>query len=93
MKKVSENRRIIFLTKEMKFIFSNLLNEGTEGSSASKEKYKKLIERIERMSKIVCIALIISFLGLMVPALFVTIANYFMCDLADKTFHLPFPML
>lgn len=68
--------------------------QGTEVSADSKAKYSQLNDRIERMSKIVNFATIkLSLFGFMVPALFVTLANYFIYDLSDDSFRLPSPMM
>lgn len=93
--KWTESRNLCFLTrKKYKICLLNLLIQGTQEKPASKAKYSKSSDRIEFMSKMVYVAALISFLGLMVPALCVTIANYFWCDLEDKKmFHLPSPML
>lgn len=88
---MSENQRANFISKSK--ITSFPLNLGSGGSSASRAKFGELVERIEFMSNIVSIVALISFLGMMVPAPLVTVANYFMCDLDDKSFHLPCPML
>lgn len=56
--------------------------------------YVKVNEKIERGSKIIyCILPEISFAGVVIPPLLITSVNYFIYDLKDESYLLPFPVM
>lgn len=56
--------------------------------------YYELIEKIERLSEITYLILVkISILGIFQPYINITIVNYFMLDMKNESFYLPYPVM
>lgn len=54
-------------------------------------KYKILNDRIDKMSNVLYfVAMELSTIGLMLPALIVTFFNFFIYGLSDESLHLPY---
>lgn len=57
-------------------------------------KYSELIENIEKMSELLHFALTrVTFIGLYTSALAITAINYFIFDLEEESYYLPFPLM
>lgn len=73
------------------FIFPLYNQTGAQANTPSKLLYIGIIERIERMSqRFYFIAVKISFVGLMIPPLLSSYTNYFLYDLKEASFQLPY---
>lgn len=60
----------------------------------SKAKYIELNEKIERVSKILEFLLIkLTTAGAVLPSVIITIVDYFILDLGDESFFLPYPIM
>lgn len=69
------------------------LHLGSENSN-SKAMYIALNERIEQFSQLFYTGSIkLTIPGLMVPAIFITLINFFVYDFGDDSFFLPFPVM
>lgn len=56
--------------------------------------YKELSEKIEYVNKVVHFCLTrLTVVGVVQPALFVTMVNFFIYDLGRDSFYLPFPVM
>lgn len=61
---------------------------------SARKKYKKLSENIEFVNKIMHFGLVrLTLVGVVQPAFFVTVANYYYYDLGKDSFYLPFPAM
>lgn len=60
----------------------------------ARDSYEKLNEKIEFASRIVhfCLAKV-TIVGVVLPALLVTAASYYIYDLGSDSFYLPFPVM
>lgn len=57
-------------------------------------KYVELIEQIERMTEVFYFALAkVSVSGCFLPAFLITVINYFIYDLGEKSFYLTVPVM
>lgn len=60
----------------------------------SKAMYIALIAKIERFSQLIYIGTIkLTIPGLMIPAICITLINFFVYDFGDDSFFLPFPVM
>lgn len=67
---------------------------GSEIDLTPNVKYSKLIEKIELMSNLIDFMLLkLTGVGLMVPPLILTVFEYFVLDLDEKSFYLTFPVV
>lgn len=58
------------------------------------KKYKKLSANIESVNKLMHFCMVrLTLLGVVQPAFFVTVVNYFYFDLGRDSFYLPFPVM
>lgn len=65
----------------------------TESPDAAK-KYVELIEKIERMAELCYFALTkVSVNGAFLPAFLITVVNYFLYDMGEKSFYLTVPVM
>lgn len=56
--------------------------------------YYELIVNIERMSELTYIVLVkVSIVGIFQPYLIITIVNYFILDMENESFYLPYPVM
>ena len=71
---------------------SSKIKASISGSSDSISKaiYDELSEKIERMSQMFIDLVKLTIPGLLIPAIFITLANYFVYDSGDDSFFLPF---
>lgn len=61
--------------------------------SALKVRRNGLNEKIERISKLIYFLVVkLTTLGVLLPALFITLINYFIYDLKDDSYYLSFPI-
>lgn len=66
----------------------------TELNSATKKAALELHVKIERSTKIIYFAFMnITYPGVLIPALSLTIVNYFVLDLGDESYYLASPIL
>ena len=67
------------------------LTSGSQSSPKLQTFYMDLVAKIERMTQLVHFALVeLTFPGVLIPALLITVINFFIYDLGDKSFFLPF---
>lgn len=67
---------------------------GLKNNPPMRSKYAELAEKIERMSKIFHFILVkFTLPGFILPALFLTIINYFIHDLGNESYYLPCPLM
>lgn len=88
-------------SKKVRFLFYFLCNKlnkfihlylGSEDSN-SKAKYIELIEKIERLSQLIHLGVIkLTVPSVVVPALLITLINFFVHNLGAESFFLPFPV-
>lgn len=57
----------------------------------SKAMYTELSEKIERTSKILYLLTQITYVGTNIPASLITLFSYFVLDLKEESFFLPYP--
>lgn len=62
-------------------------------NSQSKQMYNEMSEKIEKVSEILYFVLVkMTVPGVLLPSCLITIYNYFILDLKDESFFLPFPI-
>lgn len=67
---------------------------GSKKNSTSKAMYREMIEQIEKGTKLARFALVnLTGPGTILPALLVTLGNYFVYGLGDDSFFLPCPVM
>lgn len=63
-------------------------------TSTSRDMYNELNVKIERTSHSIYFGIVyLSFIGAMIPALLITMANYFIFNMEEESFYLPFPAM
>lgn len=64
---------------------------GSKDNTISKTMYKELSEKIERTSQILYLLTQITYVGTNIPASLITLFSYFVLDLKEESFFLPYP--
>ena len=64
---------------------------GSLDNAISKTMYKELSEKIEWSSKILHLLTKITYVGTNIPASLITIFSYFVLDLKEDSYFLPYP--
>lgn len=78
---------------EINLILVQLFSHLEPSDSALKTRCHGLNVKIERISKLIYFLVVkLTLLGVLLPALFITLINYFIYDLKDESYYLTFPI-
>lgn len=94
MEEFIETSKSIQLNLPCKYTRFNCISHSGIESSKSTFSYSKLIKNIELLSEIIYLALVkVTIPFNMVPALLISLFNYYARDMGDESFYLPFPVM
>lgn len=74
--------------------FCEILSETVFKLIVGIEKYSETIAKIEQMSKFMHIVLVeMTSIGILIPAVIITLINFYVYDLGDRSYFLAYPMM
>lgn len=90
-----------YIISTKKFVFSQMKTNSSSwnisigaSNAISRCLYNELNVKIEHTSHLIYFGIVVlTFIGCMIPALLITMVNYFIFDLEEASFYLPFPAL